>query len=130
MFRLSRPTDDQIAAFLATQRDLTFSYTDVGATRGTPPRGYVEDHNRARLGDGQATFDRAVAALRAWRMSSLGWTSIHPTGAPTAVRTDVAVLVRDFGFWSLNACRVLYEFDEDDGNGIRRSKQAMIAAIA
>jgi len=121
MFRLSRPTDDQIAAFLATQRELTFSYPVVGATRGTPPRGYVVDHNRARLGVGQPAFDRAVAAMRMWRMSSLGWTSIHPTGAPTTVGTNVAVLVRHFGFWSLNACRVVYEFDENDSaNGIRR----------
>ena len=121
MFHLTRPSDRQIAAFLATQRDLTFSYAEVGSTRGAPPPGYVVDRNRARLGVGQATFDRAVAALRAWRMSSLGWTSVHPAGAPTSIGTDVAVLVRHFGFWSLNACRVLYEFDDDDtASGIRR----------
>jgi uncharacterized protein (UPF0548 family) len=121
MFHLTRPADDQITAFLATQRDRTFSYAEIGATRGRPPRGYVVDHNRARLGAGKATFDRALAALRAWRMSSLGWTSVYPVGAPTAPGTDVAVVVRHFGFWSINACRVLYELDEDDGaSGVRR----------
>ena len=115
MFRFTRPTDDQITAFLATQRHLTFSYAEVGATRGRPPHGYVVDHNRARLGSGQATFERAVAALRAWRQSTLGWTSIHPAGAPTTVGANVAVLVRHFGFWSLNACRVVYDFGETDG---------------
>jgi len=113
-FRLTRPSEQQIAAFLATQRDLTFSYAEVGATRGAPPQGYVVDHNRARLGAGRATFDRALDALRAWRMSSLGWTSVHPAGAPTTTGTDVAVVVCHFGFWSLNACRVLYEIDEND----------------
>jgi len=121
MFRLIRPTDSEIAAFLATQRELTFSYGEIGATRGLPPSGYVVDHNRARLGVGRDTFDRGVAALRAWRMSSLGWTRIHPAGAPTTVGTDVAVVVHHFGFWSLNACRVLYEIDEElDADGTRR----------
>jgi uncharacterized protein (UPF0548 family) len=121
VFRFTRPTDDQIAAFLATQRERTFSYAEVGATRGTPPRGYVVDHNRARLGTGQPTVDRAVTALRAWRQSTLGWTSIHPHGASTAPGTDVAVLVHHFGFWSLNACRVVYDFDDDDrASGVRR----------
>ena len=114
MFRLTRASDQQIATFLATQRDLTFSYAEVGCTRGAPPPGYVVDHNRARLGVGKDTFDRAIAALRAWRQSSLGWTSVHPRGAPTTTGTDVAVVVRHFGFWSLNACRVLYEVDEHD----------------
>ena len=121
MFRLTRPSDQQIAAFLATQRDLTFSYAEVGATRGAPPPGYVVDHNRTLLGTGRDTFDRAVAALHSWRQSSLGWTGVHPHGAPAAAGTDVAVVVRHFAFWSLNACRVLYEIDEDDArHGVRR----------
>jgi len=121
MFRLTRPSEQQIAAFLATQRDLTFSYAEVGCTRGAPPQGYVLDHNRARLGTGRDTFERAIAALRAWRQSSLRWTSVHPRGAPTVAGTDVAVVVRHFGFWSLNACRVLYEIDEDDAErGVHR----------
>ncbi len=118
-FRLTRPSEQQIAAFLATQRDLTFSYGEVGCTRDAPPAGFVLDHNRALLGAGGDTFDRAVAALHAWRQSSLGWTSVHPRGAPTAPGTDVAVVVRHFGFWSLNACRVLYEIDEST-TGVHR----------
>jgi uncharacterized protein (UPF0548 family) len=120
MFHLIRPSNEQIAEFLATQRGLTYSYVDVGATRGAPPPGYVVDHNRARLGAGGDTFDRAVAALRTWRMSSLGWTSVYPPGAPATEGTDVAVVVRHFGFWSLNACRVLYEIDDEESSGVRR----------
>ena len=121
MFRFTRPTEDQTAAFLAAQRGATFSYAEVGCTRGAPPPGYVIDHNRARLGVGVQTVDRAIAALRSWRQSTLGWTSVHPRGAPTTPGTDVAVLVRHFGFWSLNACRVLYEVDDvDTERGVRR----------
>jgi uncharacterized protein (UPF0548 family) len=123
MFRLTRPSAQQVAEFLASQREQPFSYAEVGATRGSAvPPGFVVDHNRALLGAGTVTFDRAVAALRVWRQSTLGWTSVHPHGAPTAPGTDVAVLVRHFGFWSLNACRVLYEVDDEDAErGVRRA---------
>ena len=125
MFRLTRPTDKQIVAFLATQREGTLSYGEIGATRGAPPPGYVVDHNRVRLGVGRSTFDRAVTALRAWRMSSLGWTIVRPVGAPT-LGTDVAVVVRHFGFWSLNACRVLHQVDEEsDASGFVASDSRM-----
>lgn len=122
VFRLTRPRADQITAFLAGQRGRPFSYADVGATRGaSPPPSYTVDHNRARLGAGAETFARAVTALRAWCMTSLGWSTVHPAAAPLVPGTTVAVVVRHYGFWSLNACRIVYVFDEDeDEGGVRR----------
>ncbi|MDF1505330.1 DUF1990 domain-containing protein [Roseisolibacter sp. H3M3-2] len=112
-FRLSRPGDRDVAAFLAAQRDAPFSYAEVGASRDGPaPPGYVVDHRRVRLGDGAAAFARAVAALRAWRMTALGWAHVHPAGAPQAPGAVVAVVVRHHGVWSLHACRVVYAVDE------------------
>ena len=72
-----------------------------------------------RLGEGGETFDRAVAALRAWKMFDVGWVRILPAAAPLEVGTTVAVLARHYGFWSLNACRIAYLIEEDDGD-VRR----------
>jgi len=120
VFCLTRPRADQIAALLASQRGRPFSYADVGATRGaSPPPGYTVDHNRVRVGTSAETFARAVTALRAWRMTSIGWSTVHPAAAPVAPGTTVAVVVRHYGFWSLNACRIVYVLDEDEG-GVRR----------
>ena len=122
MFLLGEPSEARISAFLRAQRDLSFSYSEVGATRegGRPLAGYAVDHNRVRLGRGEVAFDRAVAALRAWRMFDVGWIRVFPPGAPIEVGTTVAVLARHLGFRSLNACRVVYVIDEDGGDVRRR----------
>lgn len=39
MFLLTEPSAEQIMRFIASQRDLPFSYTDVGATREVIPDG-------------------------------------------------------------------------------------------
>ncbi len=119
---LSEPSEARISGFLRAQRDAPFSYAEVGASRegARELAGYEVDHNRARLGQGEVTFERAVAALRAWKMFEVGWIRISPPDAPIEVGTTVAVLARHHGFWSLNACRIVYLIDEDDGDVRRR----------
>ncbi|MDQ3793054.1 MAG: DUF1990 domain-containing protein [Actinomycetota bacterium] len=121
MFLLGEPSEARIFEFLQAQRDAPFSYEDVGASRGRPVElaGYAVDHNRVRLGEGEATFDRAVAALRAWQMFDMGWIEVLPPGASVEVGTTVAVLARHHGFRSLNACRIVYLIEEDDGDVLR-----------
>ena len=119
VLRLTRPTAQAVSAFLEAQRTATFSYADVGASQsGTAPPGYTVDRNRIQLGRGEETFRRAVAALRAWKMSSLGWSSIHPDAAPIVPGETVAIVAQHYGFWSLNACRIVYVIDQDVG-GVR-----------
>src|SRR5262249_5496038 len=60
------------------------------------------------IGHGQADFERARAALLAWKQFDIGWVETFPRHAPVAVGTIVAVLIRHLGFWSLNGWRVLY----------------------
>jgi uncharacterized protein (UPF0548 family) len=121
VFQLTRPSAAQVDAFIAAQREATFSYREVGATRsGAAPAGYDVDHNRVRLGAGAETFHRATAAVRTWRMSSLGWMSIQPANVPVVPGETVAAVVSHYGLWSLNACRVVYLLDED-ADGMRRS---------
>ena len=121
MFLLGEPSEERILEFLRAQRGAPFSYEEVGASRegAKEPAGYAVDHNRARLGGGEGMFGRAVAALRAWKMLDVGWIRILPPGAPIEVGTTVAVLARHHGLRSLNACRIVYLVDEDDGDARR-----------
>jgi uncharacterized protein (UPF0548 family) len=114
MFLLREPSAETIQRFISSQRDLPFSYRQVGATREEIPAGYTTDHNRIKLGAGSDTFDRAVAALRQWKQFDLGWVRMVPPGSPLEVGAVVAILTRHFGFWSLNACRIVYTIDEVD----------------
>src|SRR6266545_854280 len=113
MFFLTRPTEERIERFIASQRELPFSYCEVGATSKDVPRGYTIDHNRVKLGMGQDVFDRAVEALRNWRQFDLGWVKTVPASTPVEVGAVVAILTKHFGFWSLNPCRVVYLIHED-----------------
>jgi uncharacterized protein (UPF0548 family) len=113
VFRLSAPSDDEIRRFISGQKDSGFSYPEVGASATAAPTGYNVDHNRTRLGKGEDTWQGAANAIRAWKMFSMPWVSLHWPSAPILVGTDVAVSVHHFGFYSLNACRVVYVVDED-----------------
>jgi uncharacterized protein (UPF0548 family) len=113
MFLLTKPSDEQIRNLIAAQRDTPFSYPDVGASSGALPVGYTVDHNRVKLGDGPATFERAVAALRRWEMFNLGWIQLCWPERPIAIETTVAVLASLYGLWSLNCCRIVYLVDDD-----------------
>lgn len=112
MFLGQRPDDTAILRFLDGQRHQSFSYPDVGATRAVLPAGYRIDRNRIKLGEGPETFAKAVDALRQWKMFETGWVSITPNDAPITKGSCVAILVRHFGFWSLNASRIVYVIDE------------------
>jgi len=67
------------------------------------------------IGHGKADFERARAALIAWKQFDLGWVETFPRHAPLAAGTVVATLIRHLGFWSLNGCRVLYGVPDDVG---------------
>lgn len=115
MILLHEPTTREVEAFLEAQKDARFSYPEVGATRKGAPPYYKVDHNRVRLGTGEEAFKVAMAAMRQWKMFDLGWARIAWPGAPLREGTAVAVVARTAGFWSLNACRIVYTLDELDG---------------
>src|SRR5829696_3055313 len=122
LFLFSEPSAQRIARFLDARRDAPFSYEEVGASREDAKAltGYTLDHNRTRLGEGRETFDRAVAALYAWKMFDVGWAKLVPPGAPVEVGTTVAVLAKHYGFHSLNPCRITYTIEENEGDFVRR----------
>ncbi|MGB2670547.1 MAG: DUF1990 domain-containing protein [Candidatus Acidiferrum sp.] len=114
MFCSSRPLRSSIDAFISAQRDQKFSYAEAGSSREQAPTGYTVDHYRIKLGQGSDTFERAKRAIRRWQMFEISWTSLCWPDTPIAPGANVAVLVSHLGFWSMNACRIVYVFDEND----------------
>jgi uncharacterized protein (UPF0548 family) len=120
MFFLTKPSRERIQGVIDSWRTAPFNYAEVGQSLGPTPAGYAANHGRVRLGYGEATFNKAVEALRNWKMFDLGWVSLCRTGAEIEVGTTVAALARHFGFWSLHPARIVFLIDDDDAR-IRRS---------
>jgi uncharacterized protein (UPF0548 family) len=112
VFRLTAPSEDEVRRFISKQKESGFSYREVAASDSTIPSGYKVDHNRIQLGQGEDTWQRAVQAIREWRMFTMPWVKLHWPNAAIQVGNDVAVSVHLFGFYSLNACRIVYTVDE------------------
>jgi uncharacterized protein (UPF0548 family) len=107
MFLPTRPSSQAIERFLRDSQDLPLSYDQVGLARGSPVD-YDLDESSAIIGRGEAAFERAKAALSAWKHFDFSWVEVSPPAASIAPGSVVAVLVRHLGFWSLSGCRVLY----------------------
>jgi len=114
VFRLTAPSEDEVRRFISEQRLSDFSYPVVGASLTAVPTGYNVDHNRVQLGRGEKMWHRAVEGIRSWQMFNIPWVRLHWTTAPILVGSDVGVLIRHFGFYSLNVCRIVYVIDEED----------------
>ncbi len=112
MLSLRKPSADAIRRFLTVQAKLPFTYSAVGATADTPPAGYVVDHTRVKLGEGESVFHFARAALQRWVQFRLGW--VEAWSPETAIQPGavVAILGRAMGLWWLNSCRIVYVVDE------------------
>jgi uncharacterized protein (UPF0548 family) len=107
MFMARRPARDAIDRFLRDSQDLPLSYGPTGIVRD-PKAARDLDELTVAIGRGSADFERARAALRAWKQFDIGRVETFPRHASVAAGTVVAVLIRHLGFWSLNGCRVLY----------------------
>jgi uncharacterized protein (UPF0548 family) len=108
MFSPSKPGRNSVLAFLAAQRDHGFSYPEVGQSRYTPPNGYTADHYRVKLGQGGDLFERAKCAIAQWKMFDMPWIELCWPDTPIEPGATVAILVSHFGFWSMNASRIIY----------------------
>jgi len=118
---LRQPSDAAVEAFLRAESRLPFSYAEVGATGGTPPSsGYKVDDYGVKLGRGEAVYDRARAAIDAWKVYPPSWFRVYPDG-DAAPRPDLVFVTRihHLGLWSLNSCRVIETWDE---RGVTRAR--------
>jgi uncharacterized protein (UPF0548 family) len=117
MFFARRPSSSTIDRFVRDSQQLPLSYGPPGIVSADSGRENI-DRATVAIGHGTGDFERARAALLAWKQFDIGWVETFPRQAPVAVGTVVAVLIRHFGFWSLNGCRVLYCMG-DDGDHAR-----------
>jgi uncharacterized protein (UPF0548 family) len=107
MFLARRPSPKSIDRFLRESQGLPLSYSPIGIVKADTVRQDL-DQATVAIGHGKADFERARAALMAWKQFDIGWVETFPRHAPVVAGTVVAVLMRHLGFWSLNGCRVLY----------------------
>jgi uncharacterized protein (UPF0548 family) len=112
MFSLSKPSEKSIREFISSQSGKAFSYAETGSTRGKAPHGYAADRNRVRLGADADAFQRAKDAVRQWKVFDMPWITLCWPDTPIKEGATVAVLISHYGFWSLNACRIVYVIDE------------------
>jgi len=107
MFLARRPTPHEIERFLHDSQALPLSYGPIGIVTANTVHRRLDEATVA-VGRGAADFERARAALAAWKQFDIGWVETFPRDAPVTAGTVVAVLIRHCGFWSINGCRVLY----------------------
>ena len=112
MLRLRSPSDDSIRDFLASQGKLKFSYDSVGSTAVRTPEGFVVDHTRIKIGEGERVFQAALEALKNWDQFQLGWVKVQPLAVPIQVGNSVAVVARAMGLCWINACQIIYVVNE------------------
>ena len=118
MFCFAKPTVQAIEAFIDKSQNSELSYVDVGATRdASAPANYTVDHNRIQIGQGDRDWQVAKQAIRDWKMFDLCWVELHKANTAIEVGQIVAVLISHFGFYSLNAARIVYVIDEPNRFG-------------
>ena len=101
-----------IERFLIDHQTDEFSYPEIGATKNAGrPADYNIDHNRQKLGSGREDFEKAKNAIRDFKMFDIDWVGLCDGGMPIEVGNIVAIVVRHFGFYSLNAAKIVYLLD-------------------
>ncbi len=113
MLLLRKPAPSAVQDFLEQQLRRELTYSDVGATAGSIPSGFVFDERRVRLGNGPAVFEAAREAIARWDQFRIGWLEIQTSASGIAPGVGVAILARSLGCWWLNACRIVYVIDDD-----------------
>ena len=117
MFLLRRPSKADIDRFLNRSRELSLSYAPIGILK-QPSGGRRVDEQVVVIGQGDSDFQQARTALLTWQHFDLGWVEAFPDRPRIEAGTNVAVLIRHLGFWSLNGARVLDATDQIDNHSV------------
>jgi uncharacterized protein (UPF0548 family) len=118
MFLLSKPDRSTIQTFLNSSSSNAFTYPHVGSTMNSViPDGYVADHNRISLGNGEERWAASRSLVEHWKMFDFPWVELCWPETPLRADENVAILVSHLGFWSLNDARIVYVVDEPNRFG-------------
>jgi uncharacterized protein (UPF0548 family) len=112
VFLWRKPDRAALERLLAKHETDSFSYASVGVTNREAPTGYNIDSNHIVLGHGPVAFRAAKAAIQEWKMFDLDCIELFPKHPSVQVGSEVAVVVRHLGFWSVNISRIVYVIDE------------------
>ncbi len=116
MISLRLPARARIDALLDELQTAPYSYAEVGATREALPAHYRVDRYSVVLGSGDAVFDAAKRAIRAWSPFDLPWVRAFSRSEPVP-GASVAVVARVLGAWWVNVSRVVYVVDDEHAFG-------------
>lgn len=98
---------------LSDLSSLSLTYSDVGATAGALPAGYLHTRESAPIGSGRARFEEAGAAVLAWGMQRGAGFKVQSSTPTAEVGTDVIVTLGVLPA----PCRVIYVLDDPDRRG-------------
>jgi len=125
MFRITKPSKNLIADFIARCDDSNYTYPYIGATqngfrRSRKRKGtisYNVDHHSVVIGNGDKDWESAKKAIVSWKMFEMPWVQLCWPDTPIEEGQNVAILIRHFEFYSLNAARIVYVIDKWDWFG-------------
>lgn len=111
MFRLSRPSDDEMNDQIERLASLPFTYREVGASYDAgEPAGYAVAHHRVKLGEGIDCFRIACQALCDWRMFP-DYLQRIPRLPAIEADQPLALRMRVGSLWVEMFCRIIYTID-------------------
>lgn len=111
--RLSLLTGDQVDRLRAQ----SFTYPEVGSSRGDLPLGYHHLKRARTVGTGRSTFDRVAGGILGWQMQT--GAGLRVAASDLTIGPDTVAVVRmGLGPASLRIpVRVVYVVDEPDRRG-------------
>jgi uncharacterized protein (UPF0548 family) len=125
MFLFTAPQPTAIENFIEKASTTDFTYPYIGASRSgfrrrpkqSDTMKYNVDHNQIVIGNGERDFETAKQAVRKWKMFDFPWVDLCWPDTSIEEGRNVAILIRHFGFYSLNAARIVYTIDKWDWFG-------------
>ena len=113
MFALSKPTMREVDALAGSLKHANFSYPSAGASSTSgAAAGFVVDHNRKIVGQGEVAFSLGVEAIKNLVMFPAPWIEVYPNKIACRSGEIIAVLARGLGIWAINFSRIVYTIDE------------------